>query len=246
MLNLYTPPAATMTSLEISKVVESNHADVRRSIDRLATKGVITLPPLAEVSNDGPGPKTISVYHLDKRSSLIVVAQLCPEFTAKIVDRWQELEAQASKPFNPADLTRMDILKLAMDSEEARVKAEEARAQAEAKLAYQKPLVDAAVRLTKSDNTYCLTEAAKILKVKRQFLIDLMHMSKWIYRRSPKSEWLASDVKRHGGYLEHGYTHIETSTGSAFEKAQVRITERGMVSLASMCNTMQASLALAA
>lgn len=88
----------TMSSLEISSLVESNHADVRRSIERLGNRGVITLPPLAEVSNDGPGPKTISVYNLCKRDSLIVVAQLCPEFTARIIDRWQELEAQTAKP----------------------------------------------------------------------------------------------------------------------------------------------------
>lgn len=82
----------TMTSLEISELVESNHSDVRRSIDRLAERKVITLPPLAEVSNPGPGPKTISVYELCKRDSYIVVAQLSPEFTARLVDRWQELE----------------------------------------------------------------------------------------------------------------------------------------------------------
>lgn len=52
----------------------------------------IPLPQIEEVPNDGPGPKTISIYNLCKRDSLIVVAQLCPEFTARIVDRWQELE----------------------------------------------------------------------------------------------------------------------------------------------------------
>ncbi|WP_320153006.1 hypothetical protein [uncultured Tolumonas sp.] len=31
-----------------------------------------------------------------KRDSIIVVAQLCPEVTARLVDRWQELEAQVS------------------------------------------------------------------------------------------------------------------------------------------------------
>lgn len=90
--------AATMSSLEISELVESNHADVRRSIERLSERGVIALTPLAEVSNPGPGPRFVKVYNLDKRSSLIVVAQLCPEFTARIVDRWQELEAAATQP----------------------------------------------------------------------------------------------------------------------------------------------------
>lgn len=32
-------------------------------------------------------------YRLNKRDTLVVVAQLSPEFTARLVDRWQELEA---------------------------------------------------------------------------------------------------------------------------------------------------------
>ena len=92
------PAVLTMSSREIADLVESHHDDVKRSIERLAAKGIFILPPLAEVSNTRAGPKTIGVYNLDKRSSLIVVAQLCPEFTARIVDRWQELEAQAAQP----------------------------------------------------------------------------------------------------------------------------------------------------
>jgi anti-repressor protein len=87
---------STMTSREISDLVESRHDDVKRSIERLAERGVISLPPLAEVSNTGPGPKTTSVYQICKRDSYIIVAQLSPEFTAKLVDRWQELESKQS------------------------------------------------------------------------------------------------------------------------------------------------------
>lgn len=85
-----------MSSREIAELVESRHDSVKRTIERCAESGAITLPPSVEVSNTGLGPKTISVYQLDKRSSLIVVAQLSPEFTARIVDRWQELEAQVT------------------------------------------------------------------------------------------------------------------------------------------------------
>ncbi len=75
----------------------NNNSDVMRSIERLALRGILTLPPLAEVPNTGPGPRVIRVYLLDKRSSLIVVAQLSPEFTARVVDRWQELHPTACR-----------------------------------------------------------------------------------------------------------------------------------------------------
>ena len=114
----------TMTSLEISELVESRHDKVRQSIERLAGRGIFTLPPAGEVSNPGMGPAAITIYRLDKRSSLIVVAQLCPEFTARIVDRWQELEAQQAKV---PELSTMDILQIAMESERGRLLAIEQR-----------------------------------------------------------------------------------------------------------------------
>lgn len=55
---------------------------------------VITLPHIEEVSNPGPGPKTIGVYQIIKRHSLVVVARLSPEFTARIVDRWKDTASE--------------------------------------------------------------------------------------------------------------------------------------------------------
>ncbi|MWP63275.1 Rha family transcriptional regulator [Gilliamella sp. Pas-s25] len=80
----------TMSSREIADLVESRHDKVKQSIERLAKRGVIDIPPMGEYL-DSLGRKA-SEYKLVKRDSYIVVAQLCPEFTAKLVDRWQELE----------------------------------------------------------------------------------------------------------------------------------------------------------
>jgi hypothetical protein len=79
-----------------------------------------------ETSHDGSGARPVDVYLVSKRDSYIVVAQLCPEFTARLVDRWQELENKQPK-FDASTLTRIDILKLAMESEEGRIKAEAER-----------------------------------------------------------------------------------------------------------------------
>lgn len=94
----------TMTSLEISELTGSRHDSVKRTIERLAERGVIQSPPLVEIENKqslGPRNKTMAYVFTGKqgkRDSLIVVAQLCPEFTARIVDRWQELEEAVSTP----------------------------------------------------------------------------------------------------------------------------------------------------
>jgi phage regulator Rha-like protein len=100
MLTL-TTTAATMTSREIADLVEKRHDNVVRTINTLVNSDLITPPQFEEVPNDGPGPAMIRQYRLGKRASIIVVAQLCPEFTARLVDRWQELELAAAVPANP-------------------------------------------------------------------------------------------------------------------------------------------------
>ena len=63
---------------------------------------VIVQPPMAdEQSVDAMGrSRTTQVYQFTgeqgKRDSIVVVAQLSPEFTAVLVDRWQELEMDVS------------------------------------------------------------------------------------------------------------------------------------------------------
>jgi phage regulator Rha-like protein len=85
----------SMTSLEIAELVESRHDDVKRTISRLSEKLIISLPPLAVVKiKRERRVESITVFSLCKRDSLIVVAQLCPEFTALLVDRWDYLEKE--------------------------------------------------------------------------------------------------------------------------------------------------------
>lgn len=113
----------TMSSREISELTEKRHDNVMRVIEALESDQLI-LPQLEEVPNDGPGPKMVRQYRVGQRDSYVIVARLSPEFTARLVDRWQELEAGAQKP---VELSRMDILRLALESEEARLKAEAER-----------------------------------------------------------------------------------------------------------------------
>ncbi len=83
--------ALTMSSREIATLLNKQHSNVRKSAERLAKSGTIALQETPYV-NEQNG-QTYYEYNLNKRDSLILVAQNCPEFTAAIVDRWQELEA---------------------------------------------------------------------------------------------------------------------------------------------------------
>lgn len=97
-MKLITMKDPAMSSQEIADLVGSRHDDVKRSISRLAERRVIQLPPLAEVKNHLG--QSVAVYLVCKRDSFVVVAQLSPEFTARLVDRWQELEAGLAPDLN--------------------------------------------------------------------------------------------------------------------------------------------------
>ncbi|AOT26637.1 phage antirepressor KilAC domain-containing protein [Vibrio anguillarum] len=81
----------TMSSREIAELTQSRHDNVKRSMERMLSNCVISFTPMEEPTIGGGKPTT--VYHVNKRDSYIVVAQLSPEFTAALVDRWQELES---------------------------------------------------------------------------------------------------------------------------------------------------------
>ena len=96
--------AVTMSSQEIADLVGSRHDKVKQSIDRLVERGVISQPPVGDGPKAGNGV-VVQEYLVNKRDSFVVVAQLCPEFTAALVDRWQALEEQAARPMTQAEIT---------------------------------------------------------------------------------------------------------------------------------------------
>ncbi|ECK3406248.1 hypothetical protein FRH79_19410 [Salmonella enterica] len=117
----------TMSSLEIAENVlkGTRHDNVKRTIERLASSGVIVRPPLEVVQKlDSVGrSRQVEVYMLDERSSYIVVAQISPEFTAQLVDEWkrlkeenEELRKQATNPF--ANMSKLDWMRKAVELEE--------------------------------------------------------------------------------------------------------------------------------
>ncbi len=214
-----TSPAATMSSREIAEVVESRHDSVKRTIERLAEKQVIRFTPLVETSHDGSGARPVEVFRVNKRDSLIVVAQLCPEFTARIVDRWQELEDRAAKPISPAELSRMEILRMALDSEEARVKAE-------TQLAIAAPKAQFVGRYVETSGLKGFREVAKLLKANearlREFLLDKGIM----YR-------LGSALTAYQAHIDAGRFEVKTGAsegGHAFTRTM--FTPKGVTWIA--------------
>ena len=205
----------TMSSREIADLVESRHDSVKRTIERLQDKGLIQLTPMVEVKNHLG--QVVTEYQLIKRDTYVVVAQLSPEFTARLVDRWQELEHQ-QMPQIPQTLS--EALRLAADQ------AEQIERQ-NLLLEQQRPKVEFVQRYVEAGTTKSLRETAKILKVPERAMIDCLVGDGLLFRQSgnllPYQKYHAKglfDVKT--GTTEYGHNYTQT-----------RVTSKGIEYIAS-------------
>lgn len=147
----------TMTSKEMAELTEKRHDSVKRTIVSLSKKALISYPQFV----DGiPGANGVSerVYYVNKRDSYVVVAQLSPEFTARLVDRWQELEAVSPKAINLDDPR---ALRAALLSYSERV------IQLDAKIAADAPKVEFAELIRAMDAVCHVGSIAKTLGIGR-------------------------------------------------------------------------------
>ncbi|TES59169.1 phage antirepressor protein [Pseudomonas syringae pv. tomato] len=209
--------ARKMSSREIAEVTQKRHDNVWRTIESLHAKGLIGLPQFEEVSNPGPGPLCLKQYLIGKRDSFVVVAQLSPEFTAALVDRWQELEQSQGRVIatlpdfsNPAAAAR------------AWAEQFELQQAANQALAIAAPKVEFVDKYVESTGLKGFRQTAKLLGANearfREFLLDRRIM----YRMG--GEWQA-----YQNHVDAGRFQVKTGTsdaGHAFNQA--KFTPKGV------------------
>lgn len=201
-----------MTSREIADLVESRHDSVKRTIERLAASGAIGSPPLVEYLDSLNRPA--QEYSIGKRDSYVIVAQLSPQFTARLVDRWQELEAAAPAFVIPTTLS--GALRLA--AEQAEVIEHQA-----AELAAAAPAVEFVGRYVDSTGSKGFRQVCKLLKVKEPDFRLFLEEKSIMYRLG--GEWTA-----HSQHIDAGRFVVKAGTsdvsGHAFNSA--RFTPKGI------------------
>ncbi len=141
--------AIKMTSIEIAELVGKRHDNVKRTIETLAKNGVIRLPQIEVSERINNLGFNVQYEHYvfegeqGKRDSIVVVAQLSPEFTARLVDRWRELEEAAVN----IPKTLPEALRLAADLAEQKM-------QLENQLAIAAPKVEFADRVGEASGIF--------------------------------------------------------------------------------------------
>ena len=202
--------ALTMSSREITKLVNSRHSDVCKSIETLISKGVIGGYQPKPYTHPQNG-QIYYEYFLNKRDTYILVAQFSPEFTAAVIDRWQELENQQ----NPTALLPQNYLQ-ALEQLVASEKEKQALALENKAMKPKADFVDLFVDI---GTTKSLRETAKILNMPEKAMIAALERDKALYRQSGNLIPY-SDKQSRGlftvktGTAEHGHNFTQTRVTS--------------------------------
>lgn len=211
-----------MTSREIAELTGKRHDNVRADIEKMAFDLSLIFQEKAESSEGG---RPFKVYLLPKRETLILVSGYSVTMRARIVDRWQELEAQQAAPAPAIPQTLAQALRLAADQADQ-------LEQQQAQLAIAAPKAQALDRIANADGSMCITDAAKHLQLQPKRLFNWLAANDWIYRRPGNAHWIAYQQRLKAGLLDHKVATVPGRDGAEKVVEQVLVTAKGLAKLA--------------
>jgi len=166
----------TMSSREIAELTGKQHAHVMRDIrttlgELLGEEGLSKFGSSYLNAQNKAQPE----FLLPKRESLILVSGYDVHLRARIIDRWQELEARGAVDVQRALSDPAALRKLLLDNVEARLKLEKAVEAAAPKVAFADQVAAAPDAIT-------LGQAAKTLGTGRNRLAAKLRELGWLTR----------------------------------------------------------------
>jgi len=209
----------TMSSREIAELLNIRHRDVCVSIERLMSSGAISGYAATPYTHD-QNKQVYHEYFIGKRDSYVIVAQLSPAFTAKIVDRWQELEAkQAPQIPQTYAAALLEAGRLALEVEK---QAEQLRIAA--------PKVEFVDRFTDRDSLQNATQVGQTMKMSAVAMNKHLDAIGGVYNKSVKRGRAFCQGWIDGGFgkmvqSEMGYPQALFTTAGVARVTEIFISE---------------------
>lgn len=179
----------SMTSREIADLCDKRHDHVCRDIDKLnTTYEKIGLPKIGEgyYTHQSTGNQQHREFILNKEQSTDLVTGYKPELRIKINRRWSELEQQLNQP---TELSRMDLIQLALAAEQENQALKDHVAELEPKALVMDTIAE-------TTNTYTIRDSAKTIGIPESKLIDFMISKHWVYRENSRHRRLCAYGQR--------------------------------------------------
>lgn len=208
-----------MTSLQIAEMLGSEHRSVKRSIERLIDKGIIAQSSLVNGIKSANGVVTQHyefVGEAGKRDSIIAIAQLSPQHTAILVDRWIELEKQVASPAFKIP-TYSEALRLAADQQDIIEAQKEQVLALTNKVEEDKEKVIFFNQLGNTEELYSIAKAASNHGISAQALNKVL-------RKGVYDSRLGDDVFKND-FISKGYGEMKIRPSG---HTQAMLTEQGL------------------
>lgn len=216
----------SMSSREIAELTGKEHRHVMRDIEVLKAQVGDEFVGSVQTWTHPQNGQHYPEYVLNKDTTLCLVSGYSASVRMKIIKRWQALEdKQSSLSLNPANLSRLQLIEMAMQAEQERLVLE-------AKVEKIQPMADALIRIAHSDGGVCLTTAAKVLQQKPKAFIAGLSARGWIYRRPGNGVWHGYQPALDRGYLDQKVSTFERPDGSDKTVSQCLVTPKGIAKLA--------------
>jgi phage antirepressor YoqD-like protein len=219
------PSGPTMSSLQIAVITGKNHKEVMRDIRTTLEQAEIDQRKFAQVYMAGNGQEQ-PCYHLPRRECDLVISGYSVKYRLAIIDRWHDLEGKQSfKQVFETPRTIGEALRLAADLSDQ-------VAGLEMSVCEMTPKAAAMDRLSGSEGSMCVSNAAKDLSLRPADLFEWLRANRWIFRRG--ADWVAFQWVLDKGLLEHKTASFSRSDGSDKITSQVRVTPKGLGKLAGL------------
>lgn len=157
-------------------------------------------------------------------------------FHLKVIRAYDQMQAQPA--LSPANLSRMQLIQLAMEAEQEKLLLE-------AKVQEQAPKVQAHDRIAVSSGAMTIRETATTLEYPERKLVLWLIQNNWAYRRNGRKNLLgyAEVIKK--GWLAHKVRTVEdVHTGEEKISEQLLVTPLGLTVLAQKLTTPAAPVSL--
>lgn len=202
----------SMTTVEIAERTGKEHRNVKRDarvmlLELYGEKDVLKFEHIYKDSYD----RDQECYRLPKNEILILVSGYSIPLRAAIIKRLDELENR-----KPKELTRLELLEMAMESEKARLKLETENRR-------MLPKVESFETFLDTKGYYTLREAFKTLGQKPNVFTRMLRAEGILCylhgNNVPKQE-----------YLDRGYFEVKVNTNERLDKSfsQTYVTPKGM------------------
>lgn len=210
----------TMTSREIAELAEKRHdnvmTDIRKMLAELHGEGGVLNFQDTQVNHQNG--QSYPIFKLPKRETLILVSGYNVAMRAKIIDRWQELEAGAKPALDLRNHGQLAIIA----SQLVEIVQEQ-----QAQLTAQAPKVAFAEAVGAAENTQTISETAKVLGIgPRKLFAYLRETGILMLNDLPFQAHLDCGRFR---VVEVPYTDM--TNGAKRMKLQTRVTGKGVTFL---------------